>query len=75
MKPKVLIVGEYIEGTESGVEMKGWSIDGSKADESLSLDELKQLAASAGTFTQKEGAIFDDGARGVRWYGDSPFGD
>lgn len=73
MKPTVLIVGEYIEGTESGVEMRGWAVDGSRADEPLSLDELKRRAESNGTFAQKEGAIFDDSARGVHWYGDSPF--
>lgn len=75
LKPIVLVAGNFIEGAQGGISFGGWQMDGANADEGFSPDDLKAMAIEAGTYTQVEEAITDDVVRGVRYFGDSPFGD
>lgn len=74
MKPKVLVVGSYIEGRMGGVVLENWDIDNKESNTSFSLIDLKELALKNNTFSIEEGTIPTVDA-GVRWYGNDPFGD
>lgn len=75
MKPTILEVGTFTEGTVSGVILENWKLGNSEGGETYTLGELKELAHENGSYVRKEGAILDNEVRGIRWYGDDPFGD
>jgi hypothetical protein len=74
MKPEIKAVGNYVEGSDGGIKIEGWEIDNRNASESFTPDDLRQIAIASNTFVKVDGIVKGTDSRGIRWYGEDPFG-